>query len=184
MTGKAEDALISQYANSPTIVQLIQYMDQYFDPRADIDNFYDFVWNVDTAEGFGLDIWGRIVNVERSVPLPSGAPYVLGDLDYRKLILAKAMANIAATTAPALNQLLTNYFSGRGKCYVLDPGSMEMTYVFEFSLKTVELAILMYSGAFPSPAGVLVNYQYGTTPFWGWDANDATIGGWDAGNFT
>jgi len=179
-----EKTIISQYANSPTIVQLVQNMNDYIDPRADIDNFYDFVWNVDTAQGFGLDIWGRIVDVGRAVQIPGGYPYILEDYDYRKLILAKAMANISVTTSAALNQILTNYFSERGKCYVLDTGSMTMTYRFEFSLTTIEYAIVQYSGILPSPAGVLVNYVFGTAPFFGWDAENSSIAGWDAGHWT
>lgn len=69
-----EETIISQYGNSATITQLIQNMNTYIDPRADFDKFYDYVWNVDTAEGFGLDIWGRIVDIERTINVPSGTP--------------------------------------------------------------------------------------------------------------
>ena len=62
--------IISQYANSPTIVRLVHNIDEYIDPRVNIDDFYNFVWNVDTAQGFGLDIWGRIVNIGRDLRLP------------------------------------------------------------------------------------------------------------------
>ncbi|KWI89552.1 hypothetical protein WM13_06235 [Burkholderia ubonensis] len=65
--------IISQYANSPTLLQLITNFDQYIDPSADIDAFYDMVWNVDTAVGRGLDIWGKIVGLEhgRLLKIPS-----------------------------------------------------------------------------------------------------------------
>ncbi|MDN7913670.1 DUF2612 domain-containing protein [Burkholderia cepacia] len=56
--------IISQYANSPTIVQLIHNFDQYIDPSADIDTFYNLIWNVDTAVGYGLDVWGKIVGLD------------------------------------------------------------------------------------------------------------------------
>ena len=62
-----EQTIISQYANSATISQLVRNMNTYLDPRADFDTFFDFVWNVDTAQGFGLDIWGRIVNIRREL---------------------------------------------------------------------------------------------------------------------
>ncbi len=57
--GLVARTLISQYADSPTLVQLINNMDDYINPDADFDAFYDFVWNVETAQGFGLDIWGQ-----------------------------------------------------------------------------------------------------------------------------
>ena len=115
-----ERTIISQYGNSPTITKLVQNMNEYLDPRADFDAFYDFVWNVETAQGFGLDIWGRIVNIQRALRLPSapdyfgfkeavpgsypfneapfwdGLPaatqtYLLADDAYRELILTKAL---------------------------------------------------------------------------------------------
>lgn len=52
-----------QYASSPRIKQLNSYHTEYFSAEW-ADEFYDVVWNVDTAQGFGLDIWGRIVGLE------------------------------------------------------------------------------------------------------------------------
>lgn len=181
--------------------QLSINMNQYLDPRADLINFYNYVWNVDTAVGFGLNIWGRIVGVPRVVPIPgtagsfgfansdvppdwenfgsvgkpgTGGPFFAGqqvtggfslnDDSYRTLILTKALANIVATSAPSLNQLIRNLFPGRGRVYTVDKGQsnrsaggMQMTYVFEFSLTTIEYAILAFSGVVPHPAGVGFN---------------------------
>jgi len=191
-----EQTIMSQYANSATLVQLIQNMNGYIDPTADIQNFYNLVWNVDSAEGFGLDIWGRIVGLPtgRIIPIPgtsgafgfqnddfppdwqnfgninqpgTGGPffngeittggYRLNDGSFLTLILTKALANIVATTIPALNQLIQNLFPGRGRCYVLDKGNMAMTFVFEFPLSIVEYAILAFSGVLPTPTGVKFN---------------------------
>jgi hypothetical protein len=66
--------VISQYANSPTIVSLINGIDQCINPDADLDNFYNIVWNVDTAVGFGLDIWGEIVGIERTIKFNETLP--------------------------------------------------------------------------------------------------------------
>lgn len=174
--------VISQYANSPTLIELIEAMHGAISPDADIDAFYDYVWNVSTAQGFGLDIWGRIVGVGRSLNIPGSitnfgfkegtgaqpfdqAPfyngvvastvYTLQDDAYRVLILAKALANISDTTAPNLNRLLRALFPGRGRTYVADTGQMQMRYVFEFTLAPFELAIVTQSGALPRPAAVL-----------------------------
>ena len=178
-----EKTIISQYGNSPTILQLVQNMNAYLDPRADFDAFFDYVWNVDTAQGFGLDIWGRIVNIRRELQIPNapvyfgfkdalpgsypfdeapfydGTPpatqtYKLADDAYRKLILTKALANIASSNAPSLNQLLQNMFADRGRCYVNDMGGMQFRYSFEFDLTSQEYAIVTQSGVLPRPAGV------------------------------
>lgn len=63
------DTILAQYANSPTITALIDSFNDCIDPAADIDAFYRMVWNIDTAQGFGLDIWGRIVNVSRKLQI-------------------------------------------------------------------------------------------------------------------
>lgn len=191
-----ERTIISQYANSPVLLQLIQNMNQYLDPRANFQAFYDFVWNVDTAVGFGLDIWGRIVGVPNGrllqlgdnkdiigfengdippdwSPLSQGTfstgsdattTFELADDAFRLLILAKALANITATTSQGLNRLLRNLFPGRGRAYVVDrgqintaTGGMQMSFVFEFSLTAVEYAILTQSGVLPHPGGVGFN---------------------------
>lgn len=59
------DTILAQYANSPTIVDLVDRFNDWIDPQADIQNFYNTIWNVETANDHGLDIWGRIVNVSR-----------------------------------------------------------------------------------------------------------------------
>jgi len=179
--GLVAPTLISQYANSPTLVQLINNMDEYINPDADFDAFFDFVWNVETARGFGLDIWGRIVDIGRMLTVPGDVSYLgfeeaiswkpfdeapffagvqatqtfrLTDDAYRKLILVKALANISDCTSASLNRLLSNLFAGRGRCYVSDTGNMEFRYVFEFALEPYEIAILTQSGAIPKPAAV------------------------------
>lgn len=191
-----EQTIISQYGNSPTIMGLIQGMNAHLDPRADFDAFYDFVWNVDTAQGFGLDVWGRIVNISRALKIPDaplyfgfgealpgsypfdeqpfydGTPaatqtYLIGDDAYRQLILIKALANISRTTAPAINQLLQNLFAGRGRCYVNDMGGMQLRYTFEFLLTPYEFAIMTQSGAVPRPAGVGAILITTNTPVFG-----------------
>lgn len=189
-----EQTICNQYANSPTLLQLIANMNEYIDPRKNLLAFYANVWNVDTATDFGLDYWGRIVGVSRVIPIPgttgsfgfansdippdwqnwgnrdqpgAGGPFFAGQTNtggftlsndsYRTLILTKALANIVATTAPALNQLIQNLFPGRGRAYTIDRGNMAMSYIFEFPLTTTEYAILAFSGVLPHPAGVLVS---------------------------
>ena len=68
--------LLAQFANSPTISALVAFMDQWVSPHADLDNFYNTVWNIQTASGFGLDTWGQIVNVSRVVQIPTGGTFL------------------------------------------------------------------------------------------------------------
>lgn len=163
-----EQTIISQYGTSATITQLVRNIDLYLDPRADFDTFFDYVWNVETAQGFGLDIWGRIVGVDRTLNVPADTPnpgmfpftpgvVTLTDSQFRTVILVKALANITNGTATGLNQLLSNLFAGRGRCYVRDLGSMAMVFDFEFWLEPFEYVIITQTGVAPRPAGVQVS---------------------------
>lgn len=176
------ETIVSQYANSPTLVQLIESINAWIDPSINIDAFYNLVWDVDTARGVGLDIWGRIVGVGRVLQVPTGkyfgfdeattasadpfnqspfysgavltSNFALSDDGFRVLILAKAMSNICNGSIGAINQILLNLFPNRGKCYVTDGEDMTFTYTFEFVLSPLEFAIVSQSGALPKPAGV------------------------------
>ncbi len=202
--------IISQYANSPILTQLIENIFEYLDQTRDIEAFFDLVMNLDTAQGYGLDVWGRIVGVNRVLQVQSGqwwdfaealpgsytfgqAPYYSGasltsnfrlsDQAYRALILAKAAANITDGSIPAINRILMALFPHRGNAYVTEGtqsaewfgfaesvnangfnqasfytgaeiSTMTMSYVFDFQLSPVELAIVQNSGVLPKPTGV------------------------------
>lgn len=131
--------VISQYANSPRLLAVLAAMDAALDQTEDYDDFYDLMWNVSTAEGYGLDVWGRIVGVNRAIEVASGnyfgfvqgttwdtfgpggsSPFYTGraltssalltDEAYRYLITAKAAANIWNGSVPALNAILMSLF--------------------------------------------------------------------------
>ena len=175
--------VLKQYANSPIIMKLISDFFSYIDLTKDLESFFDLMWNVYTAQGYGLDCWGTIVAVNRVLSLGGGlqhlgfdeggtvdytpfnqAPwysgqkltdnYILTDDGYRVLILAKAFANICDGSVPAINHILTVLFGASGKCYCTDEGGMEMTYTFEFTPSPVQLAIVTNSGVLPTPTGV------------------------------
>lgn len=176
------DTVLSQYANSPTLMQLCESLAGYFDFTGLADQWYDNVWNIDTAQGFGLDFWGRVVGVSRVLTLPASgaffgfdealpgsqplnqAPFYAGaqatsnftlaDAPYRTLIYAKALANVCDGSIPAMNRILLLLFPGRGDIYVTDGRNMTMTITSTFALNAVEQAILTTSGVFPRPAGV------------------------------
>ena len=162
-----EQTIISQYGNSATISQLIQNMNAYIDPATDIDNFYNLVWNVTTAKGFALDIWGRIVGLPTGRYIYTSPVTVLNDSQFLTLILVKALSNISITSSPTFNTLLNNLFAGRGRCYVSDQGSMQMRYTFEFPLAPWEIQVMSQPGIFLRPAGVQVGILVIAVPVFG-----------------
>lgn len=131
--------VISQYANSPKLLGILSAFNAAADQTENWDNFYDLVWNVDTAQGYGLDVWGRIVGVNRAIQVETGnyfgfeqggawdtfgpggsSPFYTGqaltvsvlltDNAYRYLIMAKAAANIWNGSIPGLNAILMSLF--------------------------------------------------------------------------
>lgn len=155
----------SQYANSPIITALLTNFANNIDQTANIQQFYDLVMNVDTAIGYGLDVWGRIVGIGRNLQIPTseaffgfaeGRPswegfnvapfnflwspstqtYTLADAAFRKLILAKALANICDGSIPAINEILVLLFCQpwRGNAYVTE-GTTERAF-FGFAEST------------------------------------------------
>lgn len=67
--------VISQYANSPILTGMITAFNAAMDQTENLDNFYDMIWNVLTAQGYGLDVWGAIVGVDRTISIPGSVPY-------------------------------------------------------------------------------------------------------------
>ena len=67
--------LLSQYVDSPTIISLLNSYNSAIDPSGDILNFYNNIWNVATAVGNGLNIWGQIVGVSRYLNTNTSGTY-------------------------------------------------------------------------------------------------------------
>lgn len=132
MTGYA---IQSQYSASKKILALAEGFQLRIDPHVDIDLFYQKMFDIYTAEGFGLDNWGVILGIGRIIEAPPNlrcfgfdgseldpfdqntfAPdfsqlppeYVtLSDFNYRAILLYKALANISNATAETQNRLLS-----------------------------------------------------------------------------
>ena len=67
-----QKTIASQFANSPRITQLLNFFFQWFDPTRIIDDWYGNVWDIVSARGYGLDVWGRIVGVSRQLQVATG----------------------------------------------------------------------------------------------------------------
>ena len=66
----------SQYATSKRMRAVIDAFWQAIDPKSDIDLLYRKLVNPRTAEGYGLDVWGRIVAIGRSyLAVDDDTPY-------------------------------------------------------------------------------------------------------------
>jgi hypothetical protein len=166
----------SQYGASPHIIGIIEAAAKQLDPTGDIKTFYNKVFNPLTAEGVGLNVWGRIVGASRYLPVDNEdffgfygqnlnpmnqAPFFnTGDTDlfrltdeaYRTLIFLKAAANIGTATLPSIKEILTALFAE--PVLVMNIGNMKVRVVFEFFLTPYQRAIFEIYGLFNLGAGV------------------------------
>lgn len=175
--------MLSQYANSPKYVAIYNGLCEIFSNAKTMEDWYNVVFNLKTASGYGLDIWGKILNQGRQFSYEEGGvtQYVfLGGeqtIDgitysaeymeemYRMALFLKALTYITNCTLASLNSLLQYYFRDRinaenkQNVYVINYGTMEIRYVFQFYVSKIEKSIFT-SDVMPRPTGVLANFEF------------------------
>lgn len=184
-----EETLLVQFGNSPSIKTILNGFNQAIDPSNTINSLYDNVINPATATGWGLDVWGRIVGIGRvfqvaasqylgfdeaddgsgtSRPMNDGIFYsggqstgnfALTDEWYRKLIFAKASANISTGSISSINAILMSIFSDRGLIWVEETDQNTMTFRYNWNISPVEVAIVEQSGIILRPSTISFVYN-------------------------
>lgn len=178
-----QQTIISQYATSPTLLQLLSDWNENLDPSADIDQFYANYRDIDTAIGVGLDIWGKVLGVGRTITASqvgkylgfaegetaandyqsfgfgifydsqSAGAYTLVDSSYRTLLKAKALGNIIDGSVISYNKYLSLLFPSN-TVYCEITATMAVKITFATAPSDFEVSVL--AAAFPqiSQAGV------------------------------
>lgn len=174
------DTVISQYANSPTLLQMISNLSQQIDAQGLFQQFYDYIWNIETAQGFGLDILGRVIDLPRQLtipaifgfPLPAG-PFSMNDEQYRRALKFKAMTNIIDSSAYAINSELRLMSDGRGNAFVRIVGTMEIQYTFYYAPEPYEYALIASGNIAMRGAGVGFGNSFTINPYFGFSEADS-----------
>lgn len=176
--------MLSQYANSPKYVSLAEGLARVIDNSSVLNNWYNIFFNIKTAKGVGLDIWGKILNKDRKFVYNGDELYLGGeqtidgihfsaeDMDnlYRKILMMTAMGNVGNFSISQINNAVLAVFADEGRCYCLEvmderggqvvrTGTMKIRFVFEFYANKLFKAIIE-SGLMPHPTGVGMEYQY------------------------
>jgi hypothetical protein len=190
MTQYLAKTVMREFSNSQTILALLADFDQWCDLTQFSADFLQNVWDINTAQGFGLDIWGRILGQSRYLEVSQAAGDVFGfsttptqswqpwgqapfyqvggtvsfplqDPYYLQLLLVKAASNIARCDCPSINALMRAMFGNRGKCYVGYDIDNPMNIGYHFEFfPTPVEQAIIQSGLFPQPAGTTVNYIF------------------------
>lgn len=144
-----------QYNNAPNLNYLINAKQTWFNENH-VSFWRDWVnnvLNIQTANDYGLSIWGILLRVPRTY-LVNGENLTLSTEQFRTVILARLRLLKMRGTIPEINSLLKFLFSKYGKAYVVDNYDMTMTYHFNFRLTDLQIAVLQNVTLLPRPAGV------------------------------
>lgn len=182
------ETFLSQYANSPIIIAIIEGMNDAIDPRQTIEEFYNMLWNLETARGWGLDIWGRIVGVNRNVRMAdpeavtfgfkttpqepaftpfNDAPFSGAGSQFQTYQLPDSLYKQLIIIKAASNILyatapnINKYLQMifNDRAYYYITGHMTASYIFEFELTPFQRLITYTLKLLPEPCGVLVSYE-------------------------
>lgn len=149
-------ALQSQYSHSERYRQLGLLFNAELDASPQLDAFFNFILNPDTASGVWLDWWGKRVGVNRNLVV-DGQDTRLDDEFFRFLIFYRAVENVSNSTAETINSLLTRLIGL--PAFVNDYQDMTINIRIVGEPNSVQIAILKNYGLLNRPAGVLANVE-------------------------
>jgi Protein of unknown function (DUF2612) len=200
-------AILWQYNDAARLQSILQQKnDWYATNQADFwSNWVTDVFDLKTANDFGLSVWALILNLPLSVIAPgTGARVVFGfginnsnfnnsnfgrdgdsvislTTEQRRLLLRlRWFQLISDGTIPHINFALRDVF-GPNFGYVLDHYDMTASYVFSDALPSAVQFVLQQFDILPRPAGVkidiLINPQdvFGFAPYY-LNFNNGTFG--------
>lgn len=176
-TGRA--TVQSQYSASPRILFLAEYYWSMLDPTESINLMLKKMIDPVTAEGSGLDAWGRIVGIKRAT-VPVSGEYLAFDPDpmsnpdgdswnnapfnpltpqglatdsvFRVYVMVKAMMNIGNGSLADINKYFSLMFPGSG-IQVIHAGTM-IIRVLDYDAVLTDAAIMALRSIDWVPAGV------------------------------
>ncbi len=123
-----------QYDSAEKLKSLITQKQAYYDKAFTTfwQNWYKNVFDLSTANTFGLNLWGFILNLPRQIKSKSGNVAILNDEQYRILLKGQFLKFKSGGTVPEINEYLKAAFGNLGEIYVLDNLDMSLTLFIGF----------------------------------------------------
>lgn len=189
-------ALLWQYEKAVRLRSLIDAKQTWYEgaQTAFWTDWIRDVFDLRTANDFGLSVWARILNVPLLAVAPSsGLREVFGfgeenlnftngnfgrdedaalslSTEQRRLALRLRYFQLTTRgTVPEINAFLASLFSDQGRVYVLDGGDMTASYVFDFLPSPSVLFVLETFDLLPRPAGVGITILINPADQFGFD---------------
>lgn len=188
-------ALLWQHNQAPALHSLLGQKQAWYD--ANHGQFWNDwvrdVFDLRTANRFGLTLWSIILGIPLTVTLPPSPTTKknwgfgtnnknfghgnFGSLGSTSAGLTVAQARlllrlryfqlICRPTVPETNRILASVFKEYGRVYVLDDNAMHMRYVFTFAIPSTISFVLNNFDVLPRPAAVELEYLILTRPSFG-----------------
>lgn len=182
-----------QYNDAIRLQTLLQRKQDWYDAnqRDFWANWYRDVFNLLTANDFGLAVWARILDFPLVADVPPSDSAKVGwgfggnrknyghgnfkraeggtislTTEQKRLVLRLRYFQLTSNgTIPQINEIMTSLF---GSAYALDGLNMTMTFVFNFVPSSSVQFILQKYDLLPRPAAVKATYLFDPEKKWGY----------------
>ena len=162
------------------------------------NNWYNDVFNLQTANDFGIKVWGEILGLKLYVNPTTATGDVFGFdgsdgfnfdngilTDYSSYELPLEIKRIAlqlryfqlvsSGTVPETNRMLKYVFRNYGNAFLYDYGAMKQLYIFNFPV-IFDLQYLFNNyDILPRPAGVKSNWYDNTIGYFGFGSTNVNF---------
>lgn len=131
VTQELKRVITWQYDNATNLVSIVMSMESFFDESTKKfwDSWIDDVVNVDTANDFGLAVWGTLIGVKRFTTTVGGVETPISTEFYRKIIKARFKLLEGNASLPDYCEFVNTVFDG--EVTVID--GLDMSLAFEAS---------------------------------------------------
>lgn len=175
-------ALLWQYNDAARLETLLREKQAWYTENQQEfwESWYRDVFDLRTANEFGLTVWSIILDVPLTVGPPSDAAkptfgfastsvnfdngnlaevfIPLSNEQARLVLRMRYFQLITCGAVPEINAFLADVFADQGVVYVTDGLNMTAEYIFNFPLDPVTESLFATFDLLPRPAGVEVNY--------------------------
>lgn len=168
-----------QYEQAKSLVSIIKQKDSWL--KIHNEQFWDLwftnVFNLKTANEFGVSIWARILCAPLVIflPLDGSTPFGFGENNenfwYSNFATAQAPIGLTLeekrqvlrllyykqtlnNSVVSINYALKDIFGDFGVCYITEPTNMHVVYNIGFAMSSNMQTVLTNYDILPRPAGV------------------------------
>lgn len=182
-TANLLECILWQYDNAPKLKSLVQACQDEFDGNVQDfwDNFYTNIFNLDTANSFGLAVWGICLGVERPKYEYQGQEYLYSDDMYRLFLKAQSIIFSNNGSIAQFNKYMNLLFPNK-PIKINDNLDMTIRVVFYYTPTAEEWFVINNPDFLPRPSGVEIELVIiAPDKVFGFDGSG--LSGFDQGTF-